>query len=106
MQVCELCGRAASPLTRHHLFPRSRHNKPRFQRLHSKEIGREAIAMLCRACHSCVHAHLSEKELEREFNTVESLRAHPSISQFVAWLSRKPADFHPSVRRPKRFPRG
>jgi hypothetical protein len=33
---------------------------------------------------------LTEKELEREYNTVEALLSHPDILRFVHWVERKP----------------
>jgi len=45
---------------------------------------------LCGACHRQVHRTLTEKELEREYNTVEALLSHPEISRFVRWIERKP----------------
>ena len=101
-RVCELCRRPATPLTRHHLLPRSRHNKPRFERHFSRQEGRERIALLCRACHSCVHSVLTEKQLEQQYNTLEALRAHEEIARFTAWLASKPPGFQPLSRRPKR----
>jgi len=38
---------------------------------------------------------LSEKTLEREFNTLGALREDPEIDRFVAWISTRPADFRP-----------
>lgn len=61
---CPLCERklvAGSSINRHHLVPRSRD-------------GREAVA-LHRICHATIHAALSEKELERQYNTIDRLRA-------------------------------
>jgi len=33
---------------------------------------------------------LTEKELERDYNTVEALLSHPDILRFVRWIERKP----------------
>jgi hypothetical protein len=77
---------AGGSVNRHHLVPRSRK-------------GREALA-LHRICHAAVHAALSEKELERRYNTVESLRLHPQLSRFIAWVRRKPPEFWVRTRRP------
>ena len=59
---CPLCGRklvAGRSVNRHHLVPRSRN-------------GRDTVA-LHRICHAAIHAALTEKELERRYNTIESL---------------------------------
>jgi hypothetical protein len=45
---------------------------------------------LCGACHRQIHRTLTEKELEREYNTVEALLSHPDILRFVGWIEHKP----------------
>jgi len=37
-----------------------------------------------------VHVVLDNKELEREYNTLETLKAHPDVGRFVEWIKRKP----------------
>jgi len=45
---------------------------------------------LCRDCHRAVHELVpSEKELGRQFNTVEKLLAHEPITRFVAWARKQ-----------------
>ena len=86
---CELCGRVVKRRTRHHLIPRSRHANKRVKR----SFGRDELhrtVLLCGACHRQVHRTLTEKELEREYNTVEALLSHPDISRFVRWIERNP----------------
>lgn len=92
---CELCGRQGVALTRHHLIPRTRHSNQRARRDFSREE-RQQVAMICRACHNQVHALFTEKELEREFNTLGALVAHPGVSRFVEWIRTKPAGLRPS----------
>ncbi len=46
--------------------------------------------MVCSACHRQIHKTFTEKELEQEYNTIESLRAQPEIDKFVKWIERKP----------------
>ncbi len=92
---CAICGRTET-LTRHHLIPRTRHankhNKREFDRIVVK-----ATVGICRPCHSQIHAVLTEKELEREYRTVESLRAHPEVAKFAAWIASKPRGFKPQI---------
>jgi hypothetical protein len=86
-----ICGRGEQ-LTRHHLIPRTRHankkNKRDFDRATVKKI-----VGICRPCHSQIHLLLSEKELEREWNSVEKLRTHPELMKFARWISTKPRGF-------------
>ncbi len=81
---------------RHHLVPKVRG-------------GRETV-FLHRVCHRKLHSLWSESELERLFHDVETIRAHPEIRRFVAWLEGKPATFWVPTRearraRPGRSPR-
>ena len=87
--ACELCGRVVERRTRHHLIPRSRHGNKRVKRSFSREELHRTVP-LCGACHRQIHRTLTEKELEREYNTVEALLSHPDIFRFVRWIERKP----------------
>lgn len=94
---CQLCGRTTA-LTRHHLVPQCRHNKKRTRREFSRAaVTRELLVGLCSACHQQVHALLTEKELARDYPSLERLREHPGVRRFVAWIRDKPADFRPQV---------
>jgi hypothetical protein len=89
MGECELCGREVRKLTRHHLVPRTRHkNKKNKRDFDRQEIHR--TVGLCSPCHRHVHIVLDNKQLEREYNTVEALKAHPDVEKFVRWVRRKP----------------
>jgi hypothetical protein len=46
-----------------------------------------------------VHALFTEKQLEREFNTLERIAAHPDVGRFVEWIRTKPAGFHSTTRK-------
>ncbi|HKG25021.1 MAG TPA: hypothetical protein VKB09_05190 [Thermomicrobiales bacterium] len=94
--VCALCGREER-LTRHHLIPRTRHHNKRNQREFDRAVVRETVG-LCRPCHSQVHALFSEKELEREWNSIEKIREHPDVVRFVTWIAGKPRGFRVPVR--------
>ena len=54
--------------------------------------GQDTVA-LHRICHAAIHATLSEKELERQYNTIERLREHPQLRRFIVWVRRKPPEF-------------
>ena len=87
-QTCFLCAR---PLGRkvewHHAVPKSRG-------------GRETVPVHP-ICHRAIHAALSNKELEKGFATAETLRGHPEVAKFVAWVAGKDPDFHAPTRRKK-----
>jgi hypothetical protein len=90
---CPICGRPmveGGSVDRHHLVPRSRG-------------GRETVC-LHRICHRKLHALWSEVELAKLFHDVETIRAHPEIRRFVAWLRNKPATFWAPTRTSRRGP--
>ena len=86
---CELCGRVTVDGNRHHLIPRTCHGNKWFK----KRFTREQMAVtvdLCRDCHKAIHKFVpSEKELGREYNTLEKLLAHADIAKFVAWVRKR-----------------
>lgn len=82
--ICPLCGRQIPPgvaQSRHHLVPRLRGGKG------------GATVLLHQICHKEIHAHLSETELARTYNTIDALRAHPQIAGFVRWVARRPPGY-------------
>lgn len=99
--ACELCQRSGLELTKHHLIPRKRHRRRSAQVRFDKTEMHTRIAMLCRPCHSTVHAHLTEQELEQAFNTVEALANHPEIAKFASWVSKQPVDRKVAVKKPR-----
>lgn len=52
------------------------------------------VMRLHQICHNEIHATLTEAELAREYCTVEALRAHPRLATFIAWVARRPPEFH------------
>lgn len=94
--TCPICGRVET-LTRHHLIPRTRHHNKRNKREFDRTLVRQTTG-ICRPCHSQIHVVLTEKELEREWNTVERLLEHPEIRRFGVWISSKPRGFKCSAR--------
>lgn len=86
---CELCHRAMI-VTKHHLIPRTRHKNKRNKRLFDRDEVKHRVAWLCRPCHNHVHNMLTNKQLELEYNTLESLATHPEIAKFAQWISNKP----------------
>ncbi len=89
--ACAICQRVET-LTRHHLIPRTRHSNRRNKRDFDRERVHQTVG-ICRPCHSQIHALLTEKELEREWNTVERLLEHPEIRRFAAWIASRPRGF-------------
>ena len=92
---CELCGRRVGEdrLTRHHLLPRSQERRMRRRKRSRRGLKRRdpgRTVALCRPCHRNVHAALSNRDLGREFDSLGTLSAHPSIRRFTEWVRDKP----------------
>ncbi|WP_245825105.1 hypothetical protein [Neoasaia chiangmaiensis] len=88
--VCVLCGRIIpqhARASRHHLVPKLRGG------------ARGDAPMLHQVCHAAIHARFSEAELARYFSDPVALRDDPDLRRFIAWVSRKPDDFHAPTRR-------
>ncbi|MBY6141614.1 HNH endonuclease [Leisingera daeponensis] len=86
--VCPLCGRpipkgVAQSL--HHLIPKLKGGK-----------GGPA-ALLHDICHREIHATLTEAELARDYSTPETLRTHPRLAKFIAWVQKRPPAFRSRV---------
>lgn len=96
-QKCELCRRATH-LTRHHLIPRSVHQRKRVRRLFSRMAMHGNVIQVCRVCHNKIHATFSEMELALHYNTLERLLSHEEIRKFVAWIEKRPDGFRPKGR--------
>jgi 5-methylcytosine-specific restriction protein A len=71
---CGLCERAVQHTSRHHLVPR-------------EEGGRYGDTVdLCQPCHSSVHRFLTNRELARQYATVEALRAAQELQGYLDWI--------------------
>ena len=75
LDPCPLCQRPNHHPSDHHLVPKSRKGK--------------VTQTICRDCHRAIHATFSNKELEREFNTVETLLAHEGFRRMVQFIAKQ-----------------
>lgn len=83
--LCPLCDRPippGAPQSLHHLVPKLRGGK-----------GGPTV-LLHQICHNEIHATLSEAELARSYASIAALRAHPRLATFIAWVAKRPPDFH------------
>ena len=90
MPICELCKREIKETTAHHLIPKTRHKNKKNKKMFSRITVKENKIDLCRPCHDNIHANFTEKELERDYNTIEDLAIHPTIAKFTDWIQNKP----------------
>jgi hypothetical protein len=71
-----------------------------------KSRGGVETVVLHRICHRQVHAVLTETELEPHYSTIESLKRHPELFRFLAWVKGKPDDFYERTRKSNRLKAG
>lgn len=84
MSYCELCE-CDSVDNHHHLIPRTVHGNKWFQKRYNREELSKTIGV-CNPCHRMIHSIFpKEKDLGREYNTLEKLKAHPKIQGYVKW---------------------
>ena len=78
--ICSLCGRRVpqAMVTLHHLTPRERGGKA------------EHRVPMCQPCHKQIHALFENKELERRYSDLATLRRAPELQKFVKWIRKQP----------------
>ncbi len=73
--ACPLCERPNRSPSDHHLVPKSR--------------GGKVTETLCRDCHTAIHATFTNKELEREYSTIEALMAHEELRALIRFIAKQ-----------------
>jgi len=89
--MCVFCERDGVGITNHHLIPVTRHKNKKTQKETTRDE-RHNVADSCRSCHDQIHAIWSEKELEREWNTIEKIKSSPEMQKFINWIKNKHND--------------
>lgn len=72
---CPLCNRPNHRPSDHHLVPKSR--------------GGKATKTICRDCHDAIHATFDNRELEKEYSTVEALLAHEGLAKMIRFIAKQ-----------------
>lgn len=72
---CPLCGRPNYRPSDHHLVPKSR--------------GGKVTKTICRDCHDAIHATFDNKQLEKEYATVDALLAHEGLAKTIAFIAKQ-----------------
>lgn len=75
--------------TEHHLIPRTLHSNKWFRKRYAREQMNQTISV-CRDCHRAIHRFIPcEKDLGRNYASVEALLSHPKVGSFVAWVRKQ-----------------
>lgn len=72
---CPLCGRPNRRPSDHHLVPKSR--------------GGKVTETICRDCHDAIHATFDNKQLEKEYATVDALLAHDGLAKTIRFIAKQ-----------------
>ena len=74
---CPLCERSGDFLhpSKHHLVPKSRDG--------------EVTVEICADCHRQIHALFTLVELEREYSTVDALKASSAMQKWIKWAAKQ-----------------
>lgn len=75
MGECPLCERDVPEFSDHHLVPKCRG-------------GKETLP-ICLDCHKAIHATFTNKQLEREYSTVEALMSHEGFRKTIRFISKQ-----------------
>lgn len=89
--VCKMCDRE-TVLTFHHLIPRALHKRKWYQKRYSAEELKCGID-ICYSCHEAVHDFIAEKDLGKQYNTLQRLIEYPKVAKFVKWISKRDGRF-------------
>lgn len=81
---CEICEKEL-PLTFHHLIPKKCHSNKWFRKRYTREEMNTRGIYVCRKCHSYIHSIAGNKELGRDYNTLENLLKHEKMVSFKAY---------------------
>lgn len=73
--VCPICtvGEANS---KHHVIPAARGGKEKIE--------------ICRPCHQKIHSLFTNKQLEKQYNTIEKLIEQSEIQNWIKWRQKHP----------------
>lgn len=89
-KTCPICNREiAPPANLHHLIPVSRGG------------GGTPTVLLHQVCHNKIHSLFTEKELARNFNTIEKLLANEDMQQFIRFIRKQRLSYYDRNKRSK-----
>ena len=79
--TCPICHRLTlrQHQEKHHLVP--------------KVKGGKETLLLCKCCGDMLHKLFTIKELEKKYNTLESIQGNADVKKWASWISKKPNDF-------------
>jgi len=88
---CQICQRETPQehLEKHHLVPKAKHG------------AKLDTIFVCCSCGNQLHLLFSNKELAKEYNTIEKILSSEKIQKWIKWIRNKPNDFSVCARKKK-----
>ena len=88
MAKCKLCGREKE-LTFHHFIPKCLHTNKWFKKQFTKEELNQGIFICEFDCHLEIHKFINEKDMGRNYNTLDLLKNHPQVLKYIKWIRKQ-----------------
>lgn len=85
---CQMCARIGTNLTKHHLIPKTLHKKLRKKKKIRREVLNRTVDV-CIPCHNHIHTLFTERELSRNYNTLQLLLDDPQIQKFIKFIRKR-----------------
>ena len=86
---CKLCGREDQELTFHHLIPVTLHTNKWFKKNYTRKQMNQGIMICQYDCHREIHKYITEKEMGKYYNTVDTLLNHPKVKKYINWIKKR-----------------
>lgn len=86
--ICKLCDRDVELFSKHHLIPR-------------QKKGRVTVK-ICDPCNTTIHKLFTNKEMAKEFNTVEKLRRSERMQKYLKWIKKRDNEMIPRKTKKRR----
>jgi hypothetical protein len=85
---CDLCERE-NVLTFHHLIPTCLHTNKWFRKNYSSSELQKGINICQIDCHREIHRLIPEKELGKNYNTIDKLMEHEQVRKYINWIKKR-----------------
>lgn len=86
--LCSLCH-VNYATSYHHLIPKAVARRQTIKIVMLEQEIEQNLIPTCRPCHMFIHKAFTHRELALEYNTLEKLKAHPLVEQFVQFIENR-----------------
>lgn len=87
---CILCNRENQPINFHHYIPKKLHSNKWFKKNFDISYMKQHGDMMCiDNCHKYIHEIFDEKDLGKNYNSLDKLLSHPKIQSYISWIKKQ-----------------